>query len=211
MINKIKTSLKLSTLILTFFIIHPKAHALDISLFAPITYSNYHVAEGTASTSSSNRLGVGAGVTLGLGVFPFLSLETGLLNITHAFVNSVYVSSSNLTIDKSYSFNYWQVPLLLRFSPIDSLSAQIGGYFSKNNTTSATSSRPDTLQITAPSKADDYGLMAGIGYRKSFSPLAKLRVDLMYEYGLKKLDTIPDTKLSTRSINLWVGIMLDLI
>lgn len=210
--NQIKTWLtKLSLPLISLLALTSSAHALDVSLIAPITYSNYYVAEGTPSTSSSNRLGAGAGLTLGLGFFPFLSFETGLLNITHAFVNSVYISSSNLTVDKSYSFNYWQVPFLIRFSPIDSLSAQVGGYFSKNNSTSASSSRPGTLQITAPSKADDYGLMAGVGFRKSISPLVKFRADLMYQLGLRKLNTIPDAKLSTRSLNLWLGLMLDLL
>lgn len=200
-----------SALFLSLFLFTPKAQALDVSLIAPITYSGYSVAEGAPSTSSSNRLGGGVGVTLGLGLIPFFSFETGLLNITHSFVNSISVSSANITVNQSYTYNYWQVPFLIRFTPISQFSVQAGAYYSKASRVSTESSHPIVLQVNQPGLADDFGLLAGLGYRAKLSPFVKFRADLMYEYGLKKLPASVGTTLNTRSVDLWLGIMFDLI
>ena len=196
---------------LSILLTHSTAQALDVSLIAPLTYSNYSVAEGVPSVSSTSQIGGGMGVTLGVGFFPFLSFETGLLNINHTFVNHVSISSANLTIHQTYSYHYWQVPFLVRFTPIDALSVQAGAYYSKSISVSAQSSQPIVLSLNQPALADDFGLLAGIGYRKKLSPFIKLRADLMYEYGLKKLPTGVDARLNTRSLDLWLGLMFDLI
>lgn len=197
--------------LLSILLTQSTAHALDFSLIAPLTYSNYSVAEGIPSVSSTGKVGGGLGVTLGVGFFPFLSFETGLLNITHTFVNHVSIPSTNLTINQAYSYHYWQVPFLVRFTPIEAISIQAGAYYSKSISISAQSSQPVVLSLNQPALADDFGILAGVGYRKKLSPFVKLRADLMYEYGLKKLPTGVDARLNTRSLDLWLGLMLDLI
>src|SRR4051812_9451419 len=99
----------------------PSARALDLSVLGAVTASNYSISP--APTATSSGLGFGFGATIGFGMGPFFSLETGALFLAHTFSATV----TNTAYTNTY--NSVEVPVLFRISPISLISFNVGGYY----------------------------------------------------------------------------------
>lgn len=151
--------------------------------------------------------GFGLGVTLGFDLFPFFSLETGALYLAHNL--SAAVGSSATTIN----FHYLQIPALLRFSPVLFLDLEAGVYYGIPLSTSSTGNIPPSLVKAGSSgysSSNDIGLLLGAGLRFPLLPLMSLRLDVLYEFGLKDVSTGTASQYS-RNLDIWAGVMLSVI
>jgi hypothetical protein len=194
-------------LVIFFLATAPLAHAVDLSAFGAMSYSN---ASFTPSLSSSAGTGYGYGATIGFGLVPFFSIETGVMYLPHSYSAPVTGGTMNFTA------NAYEIPLLLRFSPIGLISINAGGYYG------LTSSTPLAFTPTGSSTAigmtgtnvNDGGLLFGVSVRVPLLPILKIRGDIMYEYGLINLaSSFSPSTISTqysRNLDFLLGLMISI-
>lgn len=160
--------------------------ALDFSVLGAVTRSDYSI---SPAVSLSPGLGFGGGATAAMSLSPFFSLESGVLLLNHSFTINEGTSTQS-----SWSLRYFDIPLLLRFSPISLIAIEGGAYYGISH--SGTSS-------------NDFGFLVGAGIRWPIAPLWKIRADMLYEFGLANLASGSSTQHS-RSVDFLAGVMLDI-
>jgi hypothetical protein len=196
---------KILTVLVAFQLIPSTlVYALDVSVLGSMTVSNY-----SASTPAnfSQGTGFGGGATVGLDLAPFFSVETGAIFMNHSTTLSSAVGSS------AVSYNYVDVPLWLRISPISFISINAGPYFGINTSNSVSVPVPtDFVSTDSNGNANtknDFGLMGGVSFRFPVVPFVKLRVDALYELGLVNIST-GGADQKSRSFDFLAGVMFDL-
>lgn len=180
--------------------------AFDFSLLGTFSVSSYNY-NPDPGLDLSKGVGFGAGATIGFDWVPFFSWETGVLYMSH----SMTVSTNNFDI----TYRYVDIPLWLRFSPIDLISINVGGYYGiAANTTVNNGNAPRTLIGKDASgniqKNNDFGLLGGVSLRFPLAPLIKLRLDALYQLGLVNISTGTSSQ-NSRNLNFLAGFMFDLI
>lgn len=199
-----------SVILVSLCSIFSQAYALDLSVLGNMSYSNYLLNTTPAPVSSPGLVGFGFGATATIDFTSHLGLEGGALYVSHPFATNVYNSSINTVVNTNYNYNFFQIPLFLKISPISILSVNFGGYYGIATSTSASSSNAGSTSVVAPPLVNDYGLIGGVGVRIPVLPLLKIRGDIMYEYGLAILSKTADSSQYTRSLDFWAGVVLSL-
>jgi hypothetical protein len=167
----------------------PCAHALDFSFLGVLTATNYNLSPAPVSTTPGT--GFGVGITAGMDLTPFISMESGLLFKSHSFT---FVSGAG---SQAVASNFTQVPLWLRFSPISFISFNVGPYLAI-----PTSASPGA-------NSWDYGFQAGASLRFGLVPSLKLRIDGLYEYGFPDLSSAGLATQNSRNVVVLAGLMLE--
>jgi hypothetical protein len=181
------------------------AAAFDLSIIGAASSSSYRITP--APDVLAGGTGFGLGVLMGFDLFPFFALETGVLYLGHNLAATAGGVTANI------SYNHIQFPALLRFAPITFFELELGGYYAIPASASSTGDILSELVSSASSSytsSNDFGLLLGAGLRMPLLPLMSLRVDALYEYGLKNLSTGTSTQYS-RSLDIWAGVMISLI
>ena len=176
------------------------AHALDFSLFGIVTPSNYNVSPAPSSTSSSITFGLGG--TVGFGLSPFFSLETGALFLPRTF------TQTTAGFENTRSVSYMEIPVLLRISPMSLFSVNAGLYYGIPTASSVKVTTSGTTTSGTSPNPTDYGLLLGASVRIPVAPFLKIRGDLLYRIGLANMD-LGSATISSRNFDLWAGLMLD--
>jgi hypothetical protein len=161
------------------------AMVFDFSFLGGVTSSGYQYDE-SLDVGVSRKAGFGVGALIATEVSRFVSLETGLLYLTHNFS----VTQGGVTEDRKLDFV--NLPVLLRFVPITPAAFYFGPYYG----------------IETGSNSSDYGFLAGVGYRHILGPNVKLRIDGFYQYGLNNLDSNQRTQ-NSRNWFALAGIMIE--
>ncbi|MFZ9594878.1 MAG: outer membrane beta-barrel protein [Bdellovibrionia bacterium] len=178
------------------------SYALDFSVLGAVSSSNYSVTPQLAA--SAGGVGFGGGATLGFDLAPFFSLETGAVLVNHPF------SATSLSSAVTVNYNYLEIPLLLRFTPVSFVSLAAGPYYGISSSISASGVIPTELQAASLGGAyvrnNDYGLMFGGGIRLPLLPLLRLRFDVFYKYGLANLSAGSASQYA-RNVDVWAGLM----
>ena len=181
------------------------AHATDVSVLGAMTVSNASFESG-ATYGSGGTAGVnfGGGATLGLDLTPFFAFETGVLYLKHSLSNGSNYTTQDLTM------NYVTIPWVIRFSPISLIAVSGGAYYGigTGNTVERTTP-PYITVVSEPSGRNEWGLLAAVGARVPLLSMMKLRVDLVYQWGLTNLNLISETQKS-RNFNVLAGVMFDI-
>lgn len=182
------------------------ASAFDFSLLGTLSVSNYNFSP-NPRLDLSKGVGFGGGATVGFDWVPFFSWETGVLYMSHSITDS----TTNLDI----TYRYVDIPLWLRFSPIDLISVNFGAYFGiAADATVDKGTPPGTLfrQDAAGNiqRNNDFGLLGGVSLRFPIAPLIKLRMDALYQFGLANISTGTLSQHS-RNLDFFAGFMFDLI
>ncbi len=146
---------------------------------------------GPSTSVVAGRSGFGLGALLGWGVHPFFSLETGVLMLEHTLATGTTMST----------YTMFDVPLMLRFSPISLVAVGAGVYYGYQSGFKTTRG-PAVIGAVK----DDYGAIFDASVRLPLAPLMKLRIDALYEYGFAQLAN----SFSSRNVSTFVGLMLDL-
>jgi len=177
------------------------AEAFDFSVLGAASSSSYSITPAPAVFSGG--AGFGLGVRLGFDLFPFFSWEVGAL----------YIGYSLSAMTATLNYNYIQIPVLLRFTPIPFVALEAGGYYGiPSSTTSTGAVPPELMNAALPtySSSNDYGLLIGAGVRLPLLPLMSIRADALYEYGLANVSTGTSTQ-NARNLDIWAGVMISLL
>jgi len=159
---------------------------LNVAPVGVLNFSKPKVETAGVPVDTSSKLGLGLGALAYFPLFPFFSLESGLLFLSH--------KAASGTIETKYT--NFQVPIVLRFHPIPFVSIGAGPYIGfavgdvaiYDTVTATTADR--TYDALGLSKTD-VGLIFSGALELTVAPLTALLVDFRYLVGLKNLSSVP--------------------
>lgn len=155
----------------------------------------------TISSGNSFYGGVGAE----LGIFPMFNVELDVLFLSH---KATLVSSLAPTSSTTLTTNSMQIPIIIKFQPIDYIGIGIGGYYDMyqgsvstevNNGGTVTTST-DTYEASNLSKSD-FGIVTQLDLRFPIG-LFFIGADFRYNIGLSNLSTSTSYELKASQIQL---------
>jgi hypothetical protein len=184
-----------------------RSHALDLTVVGSgeLSYLTSDVITNSALTETVG-VGFGGGMLVSQALSPLFSLEAGLLLLPrHISSTSTLPGQSNTVTGK---FSYYEIPLLVRYNPPDSLfSFGVGAYYAHGL---GNIRNPDTQTAYASFEDEnlsrsDYGLLGAIGIRVPIASQIAFYGDLRSALGVKNINT---TSSDTNSWRDYVQLLL---
>ena len=202
---RLKHSFLTVSLTLFFCGAHP-AYAVNINFVGSMGLGNAAVSSTSGTIVSSRSLPYGGGLLFGFRMLPKLSMELGFLYMPRAFQEKFSDDTSN-----GITFTTVQIPLLLRFQILNSLSIGVGGYFSHgigNVTVVGPASSTSHSYANANFGADDYGAIASLGIKFPLILKLSLILDGRYLYGFQNVNKVNGVSTYFRDLQALVGVRL---
>jgi len=106
--------------------------------------------------------------------------------------------------DEKYRLNYFNIPVLLKFYPIEGLHIQAGPQFSISTSAKELEDDGDIDDIDEDFEDTDFGVVFGAGYELA----SGLNFGARYNLGLSNIYTYgdeSDEEMSNRVIQVWIG------
>lgn len=177
----------LFSILLTWIVLAPAAHALGIKLEGAANFSTA-VDNMAGGYDHPAKLGIGGGAEASFGFGGNWSFDAGLLYLQRKYGTDIPGSSVSFTTTQTGI----EVPVLVRYWPVHVFSVGLGGYYMKylgnlnyEVTLNGVTGNTTSTYAAANQTTSDYGLVASIGIDIPIGLMTGLVVDARYEHGLK--------------------------
>lgn len=188
---------------LTSFLIARTTSAVSLTPVIGYVMPSASVSPTVGFKVASHSYSLCYGGLLDFKMFRTLFLETGGLYAVRGFKQLGETSPLEVT------FNAIEIPLLLRYFFMPTVSVGMGAYFSHGLGTYSLKTDAGTASADysfTTYGADDYGLVASLALRFKLVPLTSLIVDGRYLYGLQNISHDPSVSTSLRDLQVLTGI-----
>lgn len=179
----------------------------SLGVLGAIAIENPIVKQNGTQTAVDGKTSFGGGISADQEIGERMNLELDLLYLSREFTQQT-AEFFGTSVTSTISSGYIQIPLLLRFKPIDFVSLGAGAYYSRA-LSSWTVSSPSFSSQSVDYDKNDWGVIAAVGTVIPLGERLKLVADLRYTRSLTDSGRSESESLQFSNLHFLAGVRVN--